>query len=621
MNTKKFVLHTVLSLLAIFTLLFGLTGPAPVYASSNVQSVLVQAATAADAASLVERFGGTVTSHLQIINGVAADLPERQIAALRSMPGVAVTENATTVLSSQGFDDIDCKKPKKDKGKPTTDYPDVIGADMVWAEGVTGHGVSVAILDTGIAMHPDLIDSPGQGHGNGNGHGKPRKKEIGWVDFVQGKKKPVDPNGHGTHVAGIIANSSIGADGEWNGVAPGVNLVGVRVLDETGAGNYETVIKGIQWVIANKDRYNIKVMNLSLHALVQSPYWADPLNQAVMQAWANGITVVVAAGNTGPNPMSISVPGNNPYVITVGAFTDNYTPYDWNDDYLAEFSAAGPTLDGFVKPDLLAPGAHILSTMMKNSYIARGHEGNWVHGQYFSMAGTSQAAAVTSGAAALVIDANESLSPDQVKYRLMITSLPWINAEQTDVLYSVWQQGFGRLNAYDAVTANINGYANRNMDIQADLAGVQHYEGHSYFDPETGTFRIHGYEDMTSGFGAWAGGFGARAGGCGAWADGIGAWADGFGAWADGFGAWADGFGAWAGGFGAWAGGFGAWAGGFGAWADGFGAWADGFGAWADGFGAWAGSLTDPEFVAKFLAGVSPNARTTTGSLNWVGEP
>jgi serine protease AprX len=305
----------------------------------------------------------------------------------------------------------------------------------------------------------------------------------------------------------------------------------------------------------------------------------------------------------------------------------SYTPSDWNDDYLADFSAAGPTLDGFVKPDLLAPGAHMTSTMLKGSYIARNHEANWVDGQYFSMAGTSQAAAVVSGVAALVLDHNPGLTPNQVKYRLMITSLPWINAEQTDVLYSVWQQGFGRVNAYDAVYAQVDGYANRGMDIQADLAGPNHYEGYSYFDEQTGLFRLHGYEDMTSGFGAWAGnygtwsgGFGAWADGFGAWADGFGAWADGFGAWADGFGAWADGFGAWADGFGAWAGGFGAWAGGFGAWAGGFGAWAGGFGAWAGGFGAWAGRLLDPAFIADYTNGVAPNASTTTATIHWVQE-
>src|SRR4029450_11288765 len=142
---------------------------------------------------------------------------------------------------------------------------------------------------------------------------------------------------------------------------PGVKLVGIRVLDETGAGTYEQVIQGIQWALDHQDQYNIRVMNLSLVSPVQSPYWADPLNQAVMRAWAEGITVVVAAGNAGPGPMTVGVPGNNPYVTPRGAFPDNFTPGNWNDDYIAPFSASGPTLDGFAKPDLVAPGAHMVS--------------------------------------------------------------------------------------------------------------------------------------------------------------------------------------------------------------------------------------------------------------------
>ena len=234
---------------------------------------------------------------------------------------------------------------------------------------------------------------------------------VAWIDFVDGKKKPVDPNGHGTHVAGVIANNQIGADGEANGMAPGVDLVAVRVLGENGGGTYENVIKGIQWVVKNQAKYNIRVMNLSLVSPAQSPYWADPLNRAVTAAWASGITVVAAAGNGGPGPMTISVPGNNPYVITAGAFTDAYTPMVFDDDYLAPFSAAGPTLDGFTKPDVLAPGAHMVSTMSNSSYVARNHQANRVGSDYFSMAGTSQASATVSGVAALVISAHPESDP------------------------------------------------------------------------------------------------------------------------------------------------------------------------------------------------------------------
>jgi len=292
--------------------------------------------------------------------------------------------------------------------------------------------------------------------------------------------------------------------------------------------------------------------------------------------------VVTVAGNSGPNPMTISAPGNNPYAITVGAFTDNYTPSDWSDDYITPFSGAGPTLDGFAKPDLIAPGAHIVSTMSPGSYIARNHEANWVSGNYFSMAGTSQAAAVVTGTVALMLSHSPRLTPDQVKYRLEITALPWIKTDGSDTLYSIWQQGAGRLNAYDAVLSNdpqTKGSANRGMDIQADLRGKKHYEGYSYYDETTGTFRLHGAEDWTSGFGAWSGGFGA---------------------WSGGFGAWSGGFGAWSGGFGAWSGGFGAWSGSV---------------PWADTVYA------DPTFVSNYMQGAAPNTTQKTASIQWADEP
>jgi hypothetical protein len=216
------------------------------------------------------------------------------------------------------------------------------------------------------------------------------------------------------------------------------------------------------------------------------------------------------------------------------------------------------------------------------------------------MAGTSQASAVVSGLAALTLAQNPDLTPDQVKYRLMVTAFPWINVDTTYALYSLWQQGAGRVNAPDAVFGELDGSANSGMDIWADIADDEHYEGYTYFDEESGEFRLRGeYENWAGGYGAWAGDYGPWIGGYGAWAGGYGAWAGGYGAWAGGYGAWAGGYGAWAGGYGAWAGGYGAWAGGYGAWAGGYGAWAGndpwaGYGAWAGndawaGYGAWAG--------------------------------
>jgi serine protease AprX len=218
--------------------------------------------------------------------------------------------------------------------------------------------------------------------------------------------KVEDKFGHGTHLASVVASSRRALDGTRgvfsNGIAPGVSLLVVRAFDDSGRGSYADVIRGIEWVVEKRDAYNVRVLNLSFSAPPQSNYWDDPLNQAVMAAWQAGITVVASAGNEGPSPMSVGVPGNVPYVITVGAVTDNRTPFDRTDDRLASFSSAGPTREAFVKPEVVAPGGHVLGLMNKETRIAREHP-NFHDGEaYYFMSGTSQSAAV-SGAAALIL--------------------------------------------------------------------------------------------------------------------------------------------------------------------------------------------------------------------------
>jgi serine protease AprX len=595
--------------------------PASVHASAqttDTASYLVQGNDMSQVSNLVLSHGGTVTSQLEIINAVGAQLTASQALALRQEPGVqAVYANSAVNMVADGNDDTgptyDPQAGTSDVS-PSTDYPDVVGANLAWDQQDIGKGVSVAILDTGLSLHQGLV----------RGVDGRRTRILAWKDYVDGKRIPFDPNGHGTHIAGIIANSQVGQDKEWNGIAPGANLVAIRVLDEKGQGTYETVIKGLQWILSNHKRYHIEVVNLSLVSPVQSAYWADPLNQAVMRVWAAGVTVVAAAGNGGPKPMSIGVPGNNPYVITVGAFTDNFTPDNWNDDYIAPFSAAGPTLDGFAKPDVVAPGAHMVSTMLPNSYIAKNHQANQVSNQYFSMAGTSQAAAVASGAAALIIAHNPSLSPNQVKFRLMVTAFPFIDPNTTNALYSMWQQGTGRINIPDAVFAKgIKGSANAGMNIESDLKGKTHYEGYTVYDKDTGTFHLRGdYSAWSGGYGTWSGGYGTWSGGYGTWSGGYGTWSGGYGTWSGGYGTWSGGYGTWSGGYGTWSGGYGTWSGGYGTWSGGYGTWSGGYGTWS-GSEPWAGStFSDASFVERFLSGKSLDSTTTSTSINqWVDEP
>ena len=594
---------------------------------------IVRATSANQAAAAVTNCGGQVTSSLEIIESVGAVISAGSRNCVLGQQGVQSITSNTAVTTGGGKPGDDWVKDKdketKSTGKtPENDYADVTGANLVWSRGnVTGSHVTVAVVDTGIETLKGLDNN----------------RVVGWVDFVDGKKKPVDPNGHGTHVAGVIANNQIGADGEANGMAPGVDLVAVRVLGEDGSGTYENVIKGIQWVVKNQAKYNIRVMNLSLVSPAQSPYWADPLNRAVTAAWASGITVVVAAGNEGPGPMTITVPGNNPYVITAGAFTDAYTPMVFDDDYLTSFSSAGPTLDGFTKPDVLAPGAHIVSTMSNNSYVAKNHQANRIGSDYFSMAGTSQASATVSGVAALVISAQPGLTPNQVKYRIMASAMPWMSVEPPQAVYSIWQQGFGRLNAPDAVFAQLSGEANLGMDIRADLKDKIHYQGFSSFDKESGLFKLSGeYAGWGGGFGTWDGGYTAGAGALGAWSGALGAWSGALGAWSGAIGAWSGALGAWSGALGAWSGALGAWSGALGAWSGALGAWSGALGAWSGALGAWSGGYTswaggaaswtgsepwsgkgysNSGFVQNFKIGAVVSSAAVVSTGHWVDEP
>lgn len=593
MNAQRPIHHRLIIVVITLLLIFGMTGSAPgsFGAAAQAQSFIVQGQNTEAVSRLVVQHGGQVTSRLNIINGVAAQLTEASKATLLADSNItAITPNH--IVETAG-------------GVPSTDYPDVIGADLSWDVGARGSGITVAIIDTGLTWHPGLLKTIDK---------KAKNRIVAWKDFVDGSRLPIDPNGHGSHIAGIIANAEKGGDKEWNGVAPGVNLVGVRVLNAKGVGTYEKVIKGVEWVIMNKDHYNIRVLNLSLLAHVQSPYFADPLNQAVTAAWARGIVVVAAAGNSGPAPMSINVPGNNPYIITVGAFTDAYTPGDWSDDSITSFSAAGPTLDGFVKPDLVAPGAHMVSTMFPTSTIAREHSANRTAAMYFEMAGTSQAAAVVSGVAALVLSEHPNLTPNEVKYRLTQTALPWVNEDGTDAPYSMWQQGAGRVNAFDAVTADISGSANQGLDITADLKGQQHFEGYSYYDPETGTYRLRdGLSDPMGNYGNWAGGFGVWSGQFGVWSGGMGVWSGALGVWSGGMGVWSGSMGVWSGGMGVWSGGMGVWSGGFGVWSGGYDAWT--------GSEPWAGTpFSSAAFVEDFLDAKPPKISSPSSIGQWVEE-
>ena len=414
-------------------------------------------------------------------------------------------------------------------------------------------------------------------------------------------------------MAGIIGNSDK-EDGQYVGIAPGVNFVSVRVLDDTGTGTYADVLRGLNWVVQNKARYNIRVLNMSMYATPVAPYWADPYNLAVMAAWKAGIVVVASAGNDGPKPLSIGVPGNTPYIITVGAFTDNYTPDNLGDDYIPPFSAAGPTLDAFVKPDVIAPGAHVSSLMRNNSYLAQQYPENKIRGHYFKMSGTSMSAAVVSGIAALMLHQHPELTPDQVKYRLSMTARPQFSQVSGQMAYSIWQQGAGRVWAPEAVSTNIQGSANAGMDINADLAGTTHYEGYTTYDPATNEFKIRG-----GGYASWSGGYASWSGGYASWSGGYASWSGGPTNWSGGYASWSGGYASWSGGYASWSGGYASWSGGYASWSGGYASWSGGYASWSGGYASWSGSTGNPAFAAAYANQQNVPGNTTAVSINnWV---
>ncbi len=363
------------------------------------------------AAAAVGRAHGKTGRALSIVGGASAVLTGAEIVALADDSDVQYV--SPDALISVTFDPVD--------GAALAASPAIleVGAPDAWRQlGVTGKGVGVAILDSGIAPHPDLAG-----------------RIVASVDFTNGGSgaalvPPADPGGHGTHVAGLVAGDGTASGGAYTGVAPGANLVDVRVISGSGATTISTLIGGMQWVLAHRTDYNIRVVNLSAGAPVTASYANDPLATAVEVLVFAGLTVVVSAGNDGPKPSSITTPGSDPYVITVGAIDDSGTATTV-DDALASWSSRGPTaVDGLAKPDVAAPGRKIVSLRSPGSTLDVLLPDRLVAGldplvpAYFRLSGTSMAAPIVTGVVALMLEGSPALTPAQVKSRLKGTATP-----------------------------------------------------------------------------------------------------------------------------------------------------------------------------------------------------
>ncbi|PKH86330.1 S8 family peptidase [Colwellia sp. Bg11-28] len=425
-----------------------------------------------------------VPSHeLAIINAVAVDLNQSQLSHLQKNLTITVTKNHSVELSGG-------KAWGKRKWQPKSVVNDLIDASPAHAARNFGDGVTIGFLDTGL----DQLEGTSNGLGLSTDlYG--RDKFWGTYDAINNNLSNYsnEESGHGTHVASIAGNADYDVYGKVYGVAPNASLVGIKAFDAEGKATYADVIRGIEWALQVKDQINLRVLNMSFSGPARSYYWEDPLNKAVMKAWQAGIVVVASAGNSGPDPMTIGVPGNVPYIITVGAMTDNFTESDPNDDKLATFSAAGPTFEGFVKPEIVAPGGHLSGLMAYDSQIVQEHPEFHDGGRYFEMSGTSQAAGVVSGVVALMLTQDPALTPDQVKCRLMDSAHAAFN-NNGELAYSVFQQGSGLVNVADALTSTASACANQALDIAQDLEGNEHFFGPSNIN-EDGNFYVEGLGD------------------------------------------------------------------------------------------------------------------------------
>jgi len=399
---------------------------------------------------------GVETADMPVVDGVAADLTPDEIASLAAQDFVTgiVADNPVFGVDYASSMDITNLAIGLANVRPPA------------SGGPSGEGVVVAVLDSGVSTTTDLGAS----------------RIVGWKDFVNGGKTPYDDAGHGTFVAGLIAGDGtaslpLGGGGsatmQFRGVAPAADIVGVKVLDANGEGRASSLIRGIAWAIAHKAQYDIRVLNISIGGDPVGPAGMDPITTACEAAWRHGIVVVCAAGNEGAFGVGgVLSPGNDPYVITVGA-TDTLQTADTSDDSVARYSSSGPTLfDEYAKPDIVAPGNRLISLRVPGSFIDLTYPTNRIPVKryipeapadaapsYLMLSGTSTATPVVAGAVALLLGKHPDLSPDDVKLRLMDSADPIAAA-------SPYQAGAGALDVAAALRdrSRADGYA-----LSADL--------------------------------------------------------------------------------------------------------------------------------------------------------
>ena len=344
---------------------------------------------------------GKVKYRLPMINSYVLELPERYVKRLSGIKGVETVEHDALITAQM------------DVARETV--------NTTWADirGVSGKGIGIAVVDTGVYPHKDLT--------------KETNRIIGFKDFVNDKEFPYDDNGHGTHVAGIICGDGNESNGKYKGIAIESNIIGVKVLNKKGSGNISDVLAGIQWILDNRKRYNIRIINLSV-GMKDIEGEKSALVRGVNAAWDSGLIVVTAAGNNGPEEGTITTPGISRKVITVGSSDDAET-VKIMEDMISDYSGRGPTKECVKKPDIVAPGSNIIACNTDKEYIPKDKFFPKGDVGYTKKSGTSMATPIVSGCIALLLSKYPELTGKDVKLKLRDASV--------DLGFSQAHQGWG----------------------------------------------------------------------------------------------------------------------------------------------------------------------------------
>jgi serine protease AprX len=427
----------------------------------------------------IKGVGAQVRNQLNLIGAVSLDLPAGKLQQLAKQPNLIITPDSP--VHSTGL---------VQSLSSTQLWPYVTGNAAVW--NTLSNVPTIAVVDSGL-------DAGRIDFGN---------RAYPQVNFSSRSPNATgDQRGHGTFVAGIAAGSAPG----FAGAAPGARILPIRVMDQNGVALTSDVINALQWLAVNKSTYNVRVVNLSLHSGTATHFYFDPLDRAAEKLWFGGVVVVAAAGNYGtagsPSGVPYS-PGNDPFVITVGA-ADLGTSFFKYDDTAAPWSAYGYTEDGFAKPEIGAPGRYIVGPVPLSSTLGAERPDHIVQAGYMQLSGTSFAAPVVAGTVAQMLAKHPSWTPDQVKGVLMVTATSVPSAARLAL-------GVGELNAYKAVNyGNTPPNPNRALDAFART------------DTASGgvTFDYASWADVAHASASWADASWADA----SWADA--SWADA--SWAD----------------------------------------------------------------------------------------